>query len=332
MKKCIGCGAELQSIDKTLPGYIDASNIEGKDYCERCFKIINYNYKSSLHLDNINKYVLDTINKDNKYVLYLIDFLNLNTETINTFKSIKCPKTLIITKIDIIPKGIKEENLVNFIREEYNIEDDIALLSSRSNVNTSVIYKILEDNNYKESYIVGYTNSGKSTLLNKLKAKNGKGSDITVSLIPNTTANFIEIDLEDIKLFDSPGFVLNKTLYNDDEYDLIKRINPASSLKPITMQTKDNMVLNLEDKLYFNTDNSNSLTFYISYNLKLDKLFNKDIKNSTTLDIKDNTDIVIKSIGFINIKKACKLRVNKEYIDLIELRNSFFRGAQNDEN
>lgn len=332
MKKCIGCGAELQSIDKTLPGYIDASNIEGKDYCERCFKIINYNYKSSLHLDNINKYVLDTINKDNKYVLYLIDFLNLNTETINTFKSIKCPKTLIITKIDIIPKGIKEENLVNFIREEYNIEDDIALLSSRSNVNTSVIYKILEDNNYKESYIVGYTNSGKSTLLNKLKAKNGKGSDITVSLIPNTTANFIEIDLEDIKLFDSPGFVLNKTLYNDDEYDLIKRINPASSLKPITMQTKDNMILNLEDKLYFNTDNSNSLTFYISYNLKLDKLFNKDIKNSTTLDIKDNTDIVIKSIGFINIKKACKLRVNKEYIDLIELRNSFFRGAQNDEN
>ncbi len=332
MKKCIGCGAELQSIDKTLPGYIDASNIEGKDYCERCFKIINYNYKSSLHLDNINKYVLDTINKDNKYVLYLIDFLNLNTETINTFKSIKCPKTLIITKIDIIPKGIKEENLVNFIREEYNIEDDVALLSSRSNVNTSVIYKILEDNNYKESYIVGYTNSGKSTLLNKLKAKNGKGSDITVSLIPNTTANFIEIDLEDIKLFDSPGFVLNKTLYNDDEYDLIKRINPASSLKPITMQTKDNMILNLEDKLYFNTDNSNSLTFYISYNLKLDKLFNKDIKNSTTLDIKDNTDIVIKSIGFINIKKACKLRVNKEYIDLIELRNSFFRGAQNDEN
>ena len=332
MRKCIGCGAELQSIDKTLPGYIDASNIEGKDYCERCFKIINYNYKSSLHLDNINKYVLDTINKDNKYVLYLIDFLNLNTETINTFKSIKCPKTLIITKIDIIPKGIKEENLVNFIREEYNIEDDIALLSSRSNVNTSVIYKILEDNNYKESYIVGYTNSGKSTLLNKLKAKNGKGSDITVSLIPNTTANFIEIDLEDIKLFDSPGFVLNKTLYNDDEYDLIKRINPASSLKPITMQTKDNMILNLEDKLYFNTDNSNSLTFYISYNLKLDKLFNKDIKNSTTLDIKDNTDIVIKSIGFINIKKACKLRVNKEYIDLIELRNSFFRGAQNDEN
>jgi hypothetical protein len=98
------------------------------------------------------------------------------------------------------------------------------------------------------------------------------------------------------------------------------------------MQKKDNMILNLEDKLYFNTDNSNSLTFYISYNLKLDKLFNKDIKNSTTLDIKDNTDIVIKSIGFINIKKACKLRVNKEYIDLIELRNSFFRGAQNDEN
>jgi hypothetical protein len=332
MKKCIGCGAELQSIDKTLPGYIDSSNIEGKDYCERCFKIINYNYKSSLHLDNINKYVLDTINKDKKYVLYLIDFLNLNTETINTFKSIKCPKTLIITKIDIIPKSIKEENLVNFIREEYNIEDDIALLSSRSNINTSVIYKILEANNYKESYIVGYTNSGKSTLLNKLKAKSGKVSDITVSLIPNTTANFIEIDLEDIKLFDSPGFVLNKTLYNDDEYDLIKRINPTSYLKPITMQTKENMILNLEDKLYFNTDNINSLTFYISYNLKLDKLFNKDIKNSTTIDIQDNTDIVIKSIGFINIKKACKLTINKEYKDLIELRKSFFRGAQNDEN
>ena len=41
-KKCIGCGAILQSDDKDKIGYIRKEKLEDSNYCERCFKITNY--------------------------------------------------------------------------------------------------------------------------------------------------------------------------------------------------------------------------------------------------------------------------------------------------
>ena len=42
MTKCIGCGAELQSNDKNLKGYIPLEKSDAI-YCERCFRIQHYN-------------------------------------------------------------------------------------------------------------------------------------------------------------------------------------------------------------------------------------------------------------------------------------------------
>ena len=39
IKRCIGCGSILQSIDKDKEGYIDKEKIETSNYCERCFRI-----------------------------------------------------------------------------------------------------------------------------------------------------------------------------------------------------------------------------------------------------------------------------------------------------
>ena len=43
-----------------------------------------------------------------------------------------------------------------------------------------------------------------------------------------------------------------------------------------------------------------------------------------TLDIPDNSDLIIKSLGFINIKKACKLTIYTYNKDLFEIRKSMF--------
>ena len=40
MKKCIGCGVELQMEDIKKPGYIKDIN---QDYCQRCFRMTHYN-------------------------------------------------------------------------------------------------------------------------------------------------------------------------------------------------------------------------------------------------------------------------------------------------
>ena len=61
-------------------------------YLYQDMKEVRYLYIDDLtkiDLENINEYILETINKKAKYVYFLIDFLNINSETINTFKKIK---------------------------------------------------------------------------------------------------------------------------------------------------------------------------------------------------------------------------------------------------
>ena len=329
-KKCFGCGAILQTNDTKKNGYIPKEKINDANYCERCFKITHYNEKLIVPLKGINDYIITEVNNNKIHSFFLIDFLNINNETINTYKTIKTPKTLVISKLDIIPKSIKKSLITEWIKSEYNIDENIIFISTKKNINTKSIYKILEEQNLKESYILGYTNAGKSTLINKLSIDNNLTNNvITTSLIPNTTLDFIYIKLNDkLTIIDSPGFTLDKNLYNDNEIDLINRLNPKNFLKPRTYQTKENTSLIIENKIKIKPNNINSFTFYVSNNINIEKVFEKNTflqkKPFNTIEIPENSDLVIKGIGFINIKKACKLEIHTDYIDLIEIRNSMF--------
>lgn len=333
-KKCNGCGTTLQTNNPKEKGYIREDKYNNSNYCERCYKIIHYNEKIVTELDNINEYIISEVNKKAKYVYFLIDFLNINSETINSFKRIKTPKTLIISKLDIIPHSIKESKISNFLKENYNIEEEIIFQSTKKNINTKRITNYLEQNNIKEAYILGYTNAGKSTLINKLSELNDTNNNqITTSLIPNTTIDFIKIKLNDkLSIIDSPGFTLNNTLYKANEFDLIKRINPKSFLKPSTYQLKDIASLIIEDKIKINSSISNNYTFYISNDINIERVFekNKSLEEYKpfTLEIPNNSDLIIKSLGFINIKKSCTLTIYAENKDLFEIRNSIFENKE----
>ena len=329
-KKCIGCGSILQTSNKKDKGYIQQEKYNDSQYCERCFKIINYKEKIITKLPNINQYIIDEVNKKANYVYFLIDFLSINTETIHTFKKINVPKTLIISKIDIIPKSIKEQKIINFLKNEYQIEEEIIFQSTKKNINTKKIINFMESNNIKEAYILGYTNAGKSTLINKLNAINNITDKVlTTSLIPNTTIDFIKIKLnEKISIIDSPGFTLENTIYSDDEFTFLKKVNPKSFIRPITYQLKSIASLLIEDKIRISSTINNSFTFYISNDINIERVFakNKNLLNETkvSINIGDNSDLVIKSLGFINIKKACTLTIYSNQKDLFEVRKSIF--------
>ncbi|MGN1338248.1 MAG: GTPase RsgA [Candidatus Coprovivens sp.] len=330
-KKCIGCGSIIQHEDKNKIGYAPIPKSGEAKYCERCFKITHYNEKLILPLENINKYIIDVVNKNSKYVFFMIDLLNINEETINTFKNINVPKTLIISKLDIIPKSIKETLIEEWLKDTYNINNDIKFLSTKKNINTRLIVKTLEELNINSAHILGFTNAGKSTLINKICEQNNiEGKTITTSILPNTTVDFINIPItENITIIDSPGFTSKYTLYDNTEYDLMKNILPRNIINPITEQTKENTSLIIENKIRINANSKNSFTFYMSNAIKIDKVFEKntDLTNEELIkyNIKDNTDIVIKGLGFINIKKACNLTINTKYKELIEIRESMFK-------
>ena len=326
-KKCNGCGTILQTTNKEEKGYIREDKYKDSSYCERCFKIIHYNERIVTNLDNINDYILEEVNKKAKYVYFLVDLLNINQETINTFKQIKTPKTLIISKLDIIPKSIKESKITSWLKDEYGINEEVLFQSSKKNINTKAILNKLENKNIKEVYILGFTNAGKSTLINMLTNATNENK-ITTSSIPNTTIDFIKIKLDNISIIDSPGFTNTTTIYEPDEFDLIKRVMPRTFLKPTTYQVKPISSILIEDKVRLQSSINNSLTFYISNALKVERVFDNNTnltdKEVTILEIPENSDLVIKSLGFINIKKTCTLKIHSDKKELFEIRKSMF--------
>lgn len=330
-KKCIGCGSIIQHENPNSIGYAPLTKKGEAKYCERCFKITHYNEKLILPLENINSYIIEEVNKKAQYVFFMIDLLNINNETIDTFKSINIPKTLIISKLDIIPKSIKENLIKEWIKETYQIDNNIEFISTKKNVNTRLITKTLEEQKIDSAHVLGFTNAGKSTLINKICEQNKiEGKTITTSILPNTTVDFINIPInENITIIDSPGFTSTNNLYKNNEYLLMKNILPKNTLNPITEQTKENTSFIIENKIRINANSKNSFTFYMSNAIKIEKVFekNNDLINLEikTYEIKDNSDLVIKGLGFINIKKSCSLTINSKYNNLIEIRKSMFK-------
>lgn len=318
IKKCIGCGIILQNDDDSKIGYVPYRNINDASYCQRCFKLKNYNEQIARHVAVDENEVINIVNRENKYVFFLIDFLNISDETIKSFKKIKCNKTLIISKSDLIFKDIKLEKIKENIINNYNIMDNVIFLSSKKNYNTNLIFSILDKNNKKSCYILGYTNAGKSTLINNLKGNN----EIVESSMPNTTLDLIKIKINKYEIIDTPGFNLNNTFYKEDEHNLIKRINPKYFVSPINYQVKDNQIFLIEDRLYLKGLGENNITFYISNLIKIKKIYKDNNINYKEIKVDANSDIVISSLGFINVKKDCKLLINEDCIDLIGIRKS----------
>ena len=201
-KKCIGCGIILQNDNIEKEGYVD--DLE-KEICERCFKLKYYGEYKEVSLDNETyKQIIDNIPKDS-LVVYLTSLLNINLDYVKNFPNV----IVVLTKKDLLPKSVKDYKLINYISKEVPNCLDIEIISSVKNYNIdNLLSKIEKYNNGKEVYFVGLTNSGKSTLINKLiKNYSDKDEEVTTSIYPSTTLNKIELTINNLKIIDTPGLL-----------------------------------------------------------------------------------------------------------------------------
>lgn len=329
IKKCLGCGIKLQSTDNQKLGFVPKHKKDA-DLCERCFKIIHYNDAKAVILKENQNKIIKHVQEDNKHVLFLIDLLNINEDTIKVYQKIKTSKTLIISKYDLIPKYIKPQKIINWLQDVYKIKEDILFLSALKNQNISSFLNYLKQNNIKEAYILGFTNAGKSSLINRvIKHYNLNIKSITTSLVLNTTLDFINIKINDqLTLIDSPGFTISNSICSNDDIDFIRKLNPKKYIRPITYQLKPNTTILIDKKIAItNLKEKNSFTFYLSNDLLLTKIYHTKFNmKSLEYDIERNSDIVLKNIGFINVKKPALVKISYDYSSsLIEIRKSIFK-------
>lgn len=322
IKKCLGCGAILQSTNKSKIGYIPEEKLETANYCERCFKLINYGEFKTVTTDG-EEYIdiYKGINKTDDLVLFLVDIFNINSSIRMINKYIDNKIILVITKYDVIPQSTKENKILSKINE-YNFNKNVIdkiIISSKTGYNIDKLYKtIIKNKTSNNVYICGNTNSGKSTLINKfIKEYSDYDLNITTSILPSTTINTNEIDInEDLTLIDTPGFIEKDNISNYVPAKQLKKIMPNKEIKPITYQLSEGMSI-LVDKLlrieYVNGE-KNSFTFYLSNDIivsRINTMTNKrglDL-NMTTVEVGPSEDVIVNGLCVIKVKGKAKLKV-----------------------
>ena len=315
-KICFGCGCKLQFDDKEKEGYIPREKYDNSVYCQRCFRLMHYGDEKKVNTPKSINSILKTINDGKKYVIFLANFITLNEDIIKVFKSIKQDKMLVISKCDIIPKSCSFSKVIDYLKSYYKIDDEIRMISSNTGYGVNTLVNYLYYKRLNEIYIVGETNSGKSSLINAMmEAVDSNLNRITVSKMRNTTLDYLRIKLNDnLLVVDSPGFVLN------DKNMLFNKL-----IKPKTYQMKEGETL-LVGNRYFSFNKNTSVTIYMGDDILIKKYY-KDVIFDGELDLNMNVDLVIKGEGFINIKKECTIKYNNLDKEDIEVRKSIFGGT-----
>lgn len=314
MNKCLGCGSTLQYTNPYEEGYAKVN----KNYCERCFRIKNYgDYKSVVKDNDAFISILKNIDKKDLIVL-VMDIFNL-PKNLDLIKEIIDNEILVVlTKRDILPKVIYEERLLEYIKNyDINYVDSV-IVSSNKNYNFDLL--IDKINKYRKTnkvYVVGYTNSGKSTLINKLIYNYTDNlPSITTSMLPNTTLSSIEIKFnDDITLIDTPGLLNTGSIEYYVDTKMLKKINPKTIIKPITYQIKSKQVIEIEDLFSIQLENNN-ITLFISNSLKVNRVY-KDLGLKEKILVKQGEDLVIPGMGFIKFTKDEEVLIKK--IDNVEV-------------
>jgi len=305
MNKCLGCGSVLNYENPNLEGY--TSKLDST-YCERCFRIKNYGeYKSVVKDNNTFINILKDINTTNSLVLLVVDIFNLPENFDVIINNVSNSILLVLTKRDIIPKSIYEERLLEYMDNyKLNLLDKIIVSSSNNYGMDELIEKIKTYKRDNNVYVVGYTNAGKSTLINKLIYNYSDNlPTITTSPLPSTTLNSIEIKFDDeLTLIDTPGILEENSVDNFIDVKMLKKIAPKNTVKPITYQVNKKQFVIIEDLVKLELQNNN-ITIFVSNNVSVERTF-KDRKlelETKTIEVLPNTDLVISGLGFIKFTK-----------------------------
>ena len=320
-KRCLGCGIVLQDENVLQEGYTTSLD---NDICQRCFRMKNYGEYQVVTKSN-EEYldILKSVGETKDLVLYITDLLNLEKNIEEIRNLIPNKMILVLNKKDVLPKSVKETKLINYLESKDIHFEEVIVISANKNYNIDYLLKRIKyHQTSKNVYVVGHTNAGKSSLINRLiKNYSDKTQELTMSPLPSTTLNTITIEINDyLTLIDTPGLVDQGSILNYVDEAMVKKISAKKEIKPRTYQLRKNQSIIIEVliRIDYVEGERNSFTLFVSNDLKVRRLLNlfnndelKD-KNKLTYEMKYDEDLVINGLGFVKIVDKCVIDL---YID-----------------
>lgn len=364
IENCQGCGIQIQTKEPNLAGYVPKSALNKNEtiLCRRCFRLKHYNETEDVGFtdDDFHQMISEIQNKHG-IVVHIIDLFDVQGSIISSLPRItgNKPTILVGNKIDLLPKSTNRRKLEQWLRSSAREAGitliDVSLVSATKGYGlTDLKGKIERHRNRQDVFVVGTTNVGKSTLINKLiQDSTGMRNVITTSYFPGTTLGFIEIPLDDHSaLIDTPGIVNKQQMFHYVSEQELKVIMPQKEIKPRGYQLESNQTLFFGGLIRFDVIRGSKTPYicYASNELKIHrtKLENAEslyarqlgeiltppskqfmeklppMKQSTFKIVEDDIDIVFPGLGWVTINDGDVTVVVHHPEDVhVTIRNSF---------
>jgi len=345
---CIGCGVHIQTENKDKVGFTPASSLNQNEdkviYCKRCFRLKNYNeiMDTELTSDDFLK-ILQGIANQNALVVNIIDVFDVSGTIVQGLIRHIGGNDLILAanKIDLLPRSVNHGKIKHWLNKE--VRDmgitpiDIEVISSEKGFGIDSLMEMINlHRKGRDVYIVGCTNVGKSTFINRLINQFAGESKtlITTSHFPGTTLDIIEIPLDRLtSIFDTPGIINEHQLVHYIDKSDFKTITPKKEIKPQAYQLNSGQTLFIGGlaRLDFVSGVRSGFITYFSNELKIHrtKLENADnlwknhagVMLSPVVKMDDKicdlkrhvfhirdikSDVVISGLGFITVPIGVK--------------------------
>lgn len=254
--RCEGCGIALQTANENKPGYVPEAAL-GKSpvICRRCFRIKHYSEASSITVDQDEFLkLLGGIAQTDSLVVHIVDLFDFEGSLISGLQRFVGSNEvlLVVNKIDLLPRVTNWNRIRNWVMQQAKLNGlrtvDVVMCSARRGDDFErVVEAVGRLRKGRDVYVVGATNVGKSTLINRLIADySDLRRELTVSRYPGTTLDAVRIPLEDGRhIIDTPGIVYDFRLTEIVPRTDLAALLPDKPLKPLTFQ------LNCEQTLFF---------------------------------------------------------------------------------
>eukprot|EP00834_Sanchytrium_tribonematis_P000017 NODE_2_length_91304_cov_0.692462.p17 type:complete len:439 gc:universal NODE_2_length_91304_cov_0.692462:43381-42065(-) len=232
LTSCTGCGADFQQISPNEPGYLPEIKEEKKNLiCYRCHKLMNQNLLLT-KIPNIS--TKDLVVTKNSLVIIVFDLTGF-PESILDYKMLNARNVWLVgTKLDIFPQGTNVQVMKERLKNQHPDLAGYSIVSNKSSDGVGEFINGVKKFIHKEKIhnitFVGYANSGKTSLVNKLlkmsrntPTKNRNGTILTYSTYPGTTVKNISFPIKKMDIFgefkfgnitDTPGVFDENANYN----------------------------------------------------------------------------------------------------------------------
>ncbi len=274
---CAGCGVKLQTENADKLGYVPQQALDRTPViCQRCFRIKNYNDMSgnTLNQDDFLK-LLGHVGSTQSLVVNIVDIFDFEGTLISGLARFvgNNPVVLAVNKIDLLPKVTNFNRIVNWVQrqaKEFGLKVvDVVLCSAKQNMGFERVIESLDKHrDGRDIYVVGATNVGKSTLINRLiRDYSDLDAELTTSQYPGTTLDLVKIPLDDgTFIIDTPGIVYTHRLTELVNKQDLNKVMPEKPIKPLVFQLNEKQTIFFGGFVRFDfvQGQRQSFTFYVS--------------------------------------------------------------------